>query len=143
MPERAALPGYMKDVYGWWHDPMEEASAKVATGPKMAWQSLTNRDWQDKMIRNPSDPIYQQIIDYFKWVGDSLGPISAHTLIKGQKEGSNISTPESMLGIRPAPSYMQDPEGYEHGMGKIYQERHKREQRSRQKQERQYGGSEE
>jgi hypothetical protein len=141
--ERAQLPGYMKDVYGWWSDPKAEASNKIATLPKMAWQTLQNEDYQGHLIRNPDDPILKQIGEYFQWVERSLGggPISVRTLLKGQKTGSNISAAESMMGIRPAPSYAQDPEGYERGMSKVYTERWKREERSRQRQDRQYEGS--
>jgi Large polyvalent protein associated domain 23 len=138
VPERAALPGYMKDVYGWYHDPVGEAGAKVATLPTMIYQGIRNQDWQDKLIANPNDPLYQRMLDYFKWVGESLGPISGHTLSRGEKTGSNISIPEALLGIRPAPSYVQDPEGYERGMGKITRQRIKREQKSKRRQERQY-----
>jgi hypothetical protein len=139
VPERAQLPGYMKDVYGWWSDPKAQASNKIATLPKMAWQTLQNEDYQGHMIHNPNDPILHQIGDYFNWVRESLGgPISLRTLLKGEKTGSNISRVESMMGIRPAPSNVQDPEGYERGLSKIYRERYKREERSRQRQDRQY-----
>jgi Large polyvalent protein associated domain 23 len=139
--ERAQLPGYMKDVYGWWSDPKAEASNKIATLPKMAWQSLQNEDYQGHLIRNPDAPILSQIGQYFQWVERSLGPISLRTLAKGQKTGSNISSLESMVGVKPAPTYSQDPEGYERGMSKVYTERWKREERSRQRQDRQYEGS--
>jgi hypothetical protein len=139
VPERAQLPGYMKDVYGWWSDWKTEASNKIATLPKMAWQTLQNEDYQGHLIRNPDAPYLEQIKEYFQWVGRSLGgPISVRTLLKGQKTGSNISWPESMMGIRPAPSNVQDPEGYERGLSKVYRERYKREERSRQRQDRQY-----
>jgi hypothetical protein len=140
VPERAVLPGYWtKDVHGWWSDPVREAGNKVGTLPKMAWQTLQNEDYQGHLIRNPDDPVLKQISEYFQWVGRSMGgPISVRNLAKGQKTGSNISTLETIMGITAAPSNVQDPEGYERGLSKIYRERWKREERSRQRQDRQY-----
>lgn len=146
VPERMVPPGYMKDVYGWWHDPLGEAANKLSTGPQVvskigggiASSFTSGTDYQGHLVANPSDPVYLRILDYFKWVGESLTPISIKSLIQGQKRGSNISPIESMLGIRPAPSYVQDPEGYEHGMGKTSKQRYKREKKSERRQRSQY-----
>jgi hypothetical protein len=139
VPETAALPGYMKDVYSWFHDPGGTALAKVASAPRLLYQGLKGEDWQGHLIANPDDPILQRMLQYFQWVEQSLGPISIHTLLKGEKRGSNISTLESMLGIRPAPMYREDPEGTRTGVERIERHRWRREQRSKRRQESQYG----
>jgi len=36
VPERVMVPGYQKDVFGWYEDAVQEALNKVASGPRMA-----------------------------------------------------------------------------------------------------------
>jgi hypothetical protein len=140
VPERTMMPGYMKDVFGWYHHPVQEMANKIATAPRMVKESLTNKDWKDQPIRNPSAPYPEQVREYFKYVYQSLGPISVKQLLKGNKEGSNISTGETLLGLRPTPSFLQDPEGYEKMMKGIGQRDWQKKERYDKKQERQYGG---
>jgi hypothetical protein len=44
---------------------------------------------------------------------EGYGPISVQQLGKGQKRGSNIGVGETLLGIRPATMWQQDPKGAE------------------------------
>lgn len=140
VPERTMMPGYMKDVFGWYHHPVQELTNKVATGPRMVKESLTNKDWKDQPIRNPSAPYPEQVREYFKYVYQSLGPISVKQLLKGNKEGSNISTGETLLGLRPTPQFLQDPEGYDKMKHGIDQRDWQKKERYDKRQEKQYGG---
>jgi|GEM_PF-5140243 len=138
--ERAMMPGYMKDVFGWYHDPMQELKNKVATAPRMAWESLTNKDWKDQPIRDKNAPTMDQLRQYFQYVYQSLGPISVKQLLKGQKTGSNIGTGETLLGVHPVPSWLQDPKGYENMMKGVQGRDWQKKERYDKKQTRQYGG---
>lgn len=140
VPERTMMPGYMKDVFGWYHHPVQELTNKIATGPRMVKESLTNKDWKDQPIRNPNAPYPEQVREYFKYVYQSLGPISVKQLLKGNKEGSNISTGETLLGLRPTPSFLQDPEGYDKMKKGINERDWQKKERFDKRQEKQYGG---
>jgi hypothetical protein len=138
--ERAMMPGYMKDVFGWWHDPAQEAVNKVATLPRMVKESIFNKDWKDQPIRDKNAPTMDQLRQYFAYVYQSLGPISVKQILKGQKTGSNIGAGETLLGVHPVPSYLQDPEGYDRMMKGIRQRDWQKKERGEKKQERQYKG---
>jgi hypothetical protein len=129
--ERAQLPGYMRDVFGWFNDWQGEVKNKLATGPRMAWELTTNRDWRGDPIAWPEGTrpegywpdgmkgayMPDWLKDYMTYMfagnDPQLGPISIRNLIQGEKTGSGITTAEQFLGIRPASMYMQDPEGME------------------------------
>ena len=138
--ERVSVPGYQKDVMGWYEDWLQEAKNKVATGPSMVGQVLTNRNWKGDPIINPESSAPEWLKQYFQYVTESLGPITLRQLAKGQKTGSNIGAVEGMMGLRPAPAYLQDPEG----MAKFKKYQHTRDwqkkQRYEKRQQNQYGG---
>jgi hypothetical protein len=141
VPERAMMPGYMKDVFGWYYHPYQELKNKVATAPRMILSEIpSNKDWKDQPIRNPDAPTLDQVRQYLKYVYESLGPISVKQMLKGQKEGSNISAPETMLGLHPVPTWLQDPEGNEAMMRGIHSRDWQKKERYEKKQEKQYGG---
>ena len=143
VPERAMMPGYQKDVLGWYHDWRQEATNKIATGPRMVYEGAMNQDWKGQPIANPNDPFLQQLGEYFNWVTQSLGPISIRQTIQGEKTGSKITLPEQLSGVRPAPAYLQDPEGYAKGMKAITERKWKAKETYDKKQQRQYGGANE
>lgn len=141
--ERIALPGYQKDVLGWYHDWKQEAANKIATGPRMVGEAFAGKDWRGDPIARPDADVPQWLADYFTWVGNSLGPISIRQLMRGEKEGSEISTPEMLMGLRPAPAHIQDPEGSERGMRAIRTRQWKTKQAHDRKTQQQYGGPQE
>jgi hypothetical protein len=114
-PERAMLPGYEKDVYGWFHDPKQEAINKIATAPRLVWETLANKDYAGHDIADPRDPLAKRLKDYGAHVYNSLGPISLKQMTQGEKKGSNITFPERATAIRPAPPWLQEPERIQHG----------------------------
>ena len=138
--ERAMMPGYMKDVFGWYHHPVQEAKNKMATLPRMVGETMTNKDWRDKPIRDENAPTPDQLRQYFEYVYRSLGPISLKQMAKGQKTGSNITTGEALLGLRPSPPFLQDPEGYKRMKTGLNQRNWKSKEKADKKEQRQYGG---
>jgi hypothetical protein len=119
-PEKAMVPGYMKDVIGYTHDLPgsleEEGAAKVATMPRMIWDLMTNRDWRNLPIAEMSDWATQQgaqgpFLSYMNNVWEHFEPMSLKTLNQ-QKQGTGLSVAENMFGLRRAPMYLSEPEQY-------------------------------
>ena len=119
-PEKAMVPGYMRDVFGYLHDIpgsiVDEAKNKVATVPGLVADLLSNRDYRDLPISQLSQWAIQRgvpgpFMSYLNHVFQSYVPISLKTY-QGRKTGSGISTPEAALGIRPAPMYMSESDKY-------------------------------
>lgn len=138
--ERIMMPGYMKDVFGWYAHPVQEAQNKMATAPRMVLETLTNKDWKNQPIRNPSAPTPEQVRQYFQYVYRSLGPISMKQLMQGNKKGSNLTSGETLLGLRPVPGFLQDPEGYKKMKEGINRRDWDKKRRFDIRQEKQYGG---
>lgn len=146
-PERAMIPGYMKDVLGYAHNPLDEAEGKIGSGPKDAWGLMTNQDFQSPpnfygqrypIAKDSTIPGF--VKGYAKFIADAYTPISIKNAEKGSKVGSNIGKVEKGLAVRPAPFFIQNPE-----KAKQLEEIKKRKleqgkQRYNQKQEAIYGG---
>lgn len=138
-PERLMIPGYMKDVFGFIEHPVDEMTNKTATAPKVLGQLATNEDWKRDPIFSPasdselSAPIWLK--QFWNYATDTLGPISARNLAKGQKAGSNLSGIETMLGVRTAPRYLTDPEGYEQMMKGVHGRKWKQKEKRDKKQQ--------
>lgn len=111
--ERAMLPGYQKDVYGWYHNWLQEARNKLATGPRAVTEILSNKNWRDDPIINPDDGAPAWLKQYWQYVLETFGPITVRTMTKGTKEGSEIGPVQQGMGLRPASSWLQDPAGEE------------------------------
>lgn len=113
-PERVMIPGYMKDVYGFYEDPVREAKNKVASAPRMAWEVTNNQNWRGDPIFPPSGmedaPNWLQA--FWKYTTENVGPISVRDIMKGRKEGSELNFVEKTLGVRNAPRYLTDPDGF-------------------------------
>lgn len=133
LPERAILPGYLKDVYGWWHGlsgqegMTRNASSmlynKLALVPRATWELMANKDWAGQQIYNPSDPMQKKLRDYLGYVQENMAPIVAKQQTERDK-GTNISRPEAFFGIRGAPAHVQKAQQSEAGI----REANKREQ---------------
>ena len=109
-PERAILPGFQKDVYGWFHDPLAEAEGKIHVVPKTIIESIANKGWSQTakgprygMISNPADPFWKQIGDRAVHAAQNFMPIGAQQLTKKVHPDTKISTAERALAIREAP----------------------------------------
>jgi hypothetical protein len=138
--ERVMLPGYQKDVLGWYHDWRQETINKMARAPALAFELAGNKDWRGDPIANLQAPEDQRLSQYFQHVMDSVTPISVKTLLQGSKEGSRIGPTGRFMGERPAPSYLQDPEGHARGMSAIQRRAWKGKERHDRRTKQQYGG---
>jgi len=116
-PERAILPGYQKDILGAWNNIFNpqgtgkissEVYNKLAPAVRLGFETMTNEDWAGHPIWNPNHPMTQKIKEYFQHVGQSLMPIAAQQITQAQA-GTNIGPAERLLGVRPAPSWVQKP----------------------------------
>lgn len=112
-PERAILPGFQKDVFGWLHDPLQEAQNKLGVVPKTMVEMLTGEGWIDTPkgsrfgpIANPKDNIGKQISDRAIHAAKNFMPIGVSQSLKTVTPGSNISTGERMTAIKAAPRFI-------------------------------------
>lgn len=114
-PERAAIPGYMKDVLASvLGDPKNEVMNKMNPALREAYELYANKDYRGL-------PIYPekgvQTAPGDKGLGDYLleqnMPISVQSFSGGMPQGSNITPAEQALSIRPSPRYVQNPEAVE------------------------------
>jgi hypothetical protein len=116
-PERALLPGFQKDVYGWLHDPVQEAENKIGVVPKTIGELLTNKGWNQTSkgarfgpIANPNAPFMTRMKQYGAHVLQNFQPISAQQVTKPKSPATKISLPERLTAIREAPAYL-NPQG--------------------------------
>ena len=114
VPERAQVPGYIKDVKGWLADPFQEASNKLNPAVQLFSQLATNRDWRGLPIAPPFDvpEAYpgERVARYGAALAEGVTPIFIEQAFLDPLKGSNISLPERLLAIRPAPRREQAPE---------------------------------
>jgi hypothetical protein len=114
-PERAMIPGYMKDVMAFtMNDPRQEIVNKLNPGVKAAAELWNNKDYRGLPIY-PEKGVQTQPGDkgLASYLGEQASPISVGNALEGRKAGSNISGLEALGAIRPASSYMQDPERHD------------------------------
>ena len=116
-----------------------EIGADAAVAAAQIVQHATNADMP--FVR-PDPTVPQWLFDYFSHVVGSLEPIAGERFLQGEKRGSGMGAGEEISGIRQAPSWAQDPKGYQawrhYKETKDWEKVKKREQRQKQ----QYGGTE-
>lgn len=110
LPERLAPVGYMKDVFGWYEDPIQEAKNKIAAGPSLVGAMATGRDWKGDPIAPPDAGVPEHVKEYAKYVMSVFTPISLKNEME-RKRGTAISRAEQFMGLRPAGRAYVDPEG--------------------------------
>src|ERR1700726_1362399 len=139
-PERLIMPGYMKDVFGFIEHPVDEVTNKVASAPKMAGELIANKDWRGDPIFPPDPTVPEWLKAFWNYASENVGPISGRSMMKGQKAGSNLNKVETMLGVRTAPRYLTDPEGYDQMMKGIRSRKWKDKERHDRRQQQLYEG---
>ena len=107
--ERAQLPGYQKDVFGWYNDWYQEMLNKRSSLISTVGEVAANRDWKNDPIANPENSAPEWMKDYFQYAEKFL-PISIKQGVQGEKKGSALGL-QSYLGIRPSPAQFTDPKG--------------------------------
>ena len=114
-PERAMTPGYQKDVYAFGYDfphhILQEAENKLNPALSAAIGVMQNKDYRGLPVYRPhgvapiaGEPTAMDL------AMDTLLPISIGQFSQGAKVGSNLSLPERVMSIRPAPGYITDTE---------------------------------
>jgi hypothetical protein len=107
--ERAQLPGYQKDVFGWYNDWYQEMLNKRSSLISTIGEVAANRDWKNDPIVNPEHSAPEWMKEYFEYAEKFL-PISIRQGAQGEKKGSRLGL-QSYLGIRPSPAEFTDPKG--------------------------------
>lgn len=119
VPERAILPGYDKDVFGWYNTitggqaPSQEIYNKLNPLVRLGVDVMRQKDWKDQPFVRPDPTVPQWLADYFQHAVNSIDPISVQRFGLGEKKGSAMGLGEEITGVRPAPSWIQDPKGYQ------------------------------
>ena len=113
VPERILVPGYHKDFLGYFVNPagpLHELEAKLAAPWSALKEQVTGKDWRGKDIVPPNATAGE----WLQYRGTALGkrmlPIGPKQLAEGTKEGSALTLPEQMLGVRTPGAYMLNPE---------------------------------
>ena len=130
--ERAMLPGFQKDVYGWLHDPVQEAENKLNIVPRTLAELATNKGWTATPkgsrygpIANENDPFLARLKQYGQHILQNFTPIAGQQATKAASPGSKITLPERLISIREAPRYLNgSPPGRNKFIGREWRQAH-------------------
>jgi RNA polymerase sigma factor (sigma-70 family) len=104
---RLALPSYMKDVYGFQHDPVHTLTSKIHPMFSAVAQMLQNKDYYGTEISHPGDPLWQRILDEGGFAAKQFLPFSITGQQKMQKSGQSLAKQLlPFVGVTPAPGYV-------------------------------------
>lgn len=107
--ERVNLPTYFKDMVHWYEDPVRSARNKLNPVVRVVAEILVNEDFWGRLIRDPHDPSYRQLLDALAHFIGGAVPISVQAWHEETKRGA--STAMKLLpfaGITRAPRYITD-----------------------------------
>ena len=117
------IPGYMKDVFSFAHDPIGTLENKMAPIWEATAEALHNRDFYGVEIRHKDDTIPQQIGEVAEWAAKQAIPFSfssAGKLLEHQGAQPNLESMlaeimkhptdllASQLGFTQAPAFIQN-----------------------------------
>lgn len=105
-PDRATLWTYMKDVFAFLRHPITTIEGKVNPILSLTLELIRNEDYFGTAMRNPDDPLVQQLEDVVKYLATQYRPISAQSFLQRaqQRGGLTVGTAaESLLGVNVAP----------------------------------------
>jgi len=110
-PERALLPGYEKDLMGWWHGGVSELYNKLGVFPKTATELATNRDWRgDPIHKEGSGSALSHVLETAGHVLLNYVPLSLKSASTPTSPETNLSGAERFMGVRPAGQWLTNPE---------------------------------
>jgi hypothetical protein len=116
----------MKDIFGWYLDPRQEAINKFATLPRLLGEVApvfgSGKDWKGDPIADPDATMLQQLQQYLSYVVNDLGPIALRPSAKPNPQTA-IGGVERFFGVRPAGMPFTDPEGYRDFRGALAEPR--------------------
>lgn len=108
---RINLPGYAKDLYKTYTDPLGTAKSKLNPMFGMVNSMLTNRDWYGAAIADPHEDMIENVQDYAEWFGRQYMPITVQQLQHPTPEQAEIPEALRWLGVNPAPYEARNPGG--------------------------------
>lgn len=122
-PERIAFPSYMKDIFplvdrakhgdvaGMISTAGHMATSKAHPLIGLVGEMLSNKDYYGTEIRNPDDPVVQQLKDVAAHAGESLIPFAIRGYQKEQERDTAMwRRVLPFVGITPAPRYLNQSE---------------------------------
>ena len=121
--ERHSIPGYMKDVFSFFHDPVRTSLNKLAPLWALTSEAIENRDFYGTEIRHKDDPMMKQLIEFASWAAKQAIPFSVSggaQLLKQRGAGPSLGemlhaakehpgdVALGQLGFQPAPAFVQN-----------------------------------
>lgn len=104
---RLALPSYMKDVYGFAHQPGQTFVNKASPMWSMMGDLYNNKDFFNTEIRHPGDNYVEQAAQLLGYVGKSFAPFALTGAARLNQQGAS---PAKMalpfFGVTPAASWI-------------------------------------
>jgi hypothetical protein len=106
--ERIAIPSYMKDVFAYKIEGGTTLTNKLNPEISAIIDMLNNKDYYGTEIRNPNDPLVQQLKNLANYQASQFVPFTISNLINRQQAGDTSWNAylQSFSGITPAPSYI-------------------------------------
>ena len=89
---RMSIPGYMKDVVAYAHDPKQTILNKMSPVLNLLSETLQNRDFYGTEIRHPDDPVVQQLWQLAKFAGAEAMPFSVRGVQKLVQQKGSLET---------------------------------------------------
>lgn len=115
IPERAQVPGVMKDVFAFYDHPVDEVANKGSPLFHTLYDLWHNTDWREDPIAPIGVPGYNMLDDlkaYAGYIASNVGtPISASNM-ESNPAGSAFSPIETLLGFRQPTPLLRDPEAH-------------------------------
>lgn len=101
-PERALLPGYEKELLGWYNSPTSEMYNKLSVPVRLLVEALDNKDYAKHVIYDERAGLGTRALQFAKHAAIAAGPISLKNVLQPPVRGSNISTAERIMAIKEA-----------------------------------------
>jgi len=106
--ERLSLPTYAKDWWAYFNQPVQTIKNKAHPLPFLITDLVRNKDFFNTQIRDPKDPMLNQMYDMAKYIKDESTSFSYKNFQKMQKNKQDTwkNAVISITGINVAPSYI-------------------------------------
>lgn len=98
-PIRLSVPGYMKDLFSYWRNPLQTLLNKTSPELQAAQEIFQNRDYYGVMLRNPQDPVGTQFEQMGSYAFSKLIPFSLQSIanIQSSKAGNSQMSPQEVM----------------------------------------------
>jgi len=133
IPERISLPSYIKDVFQWFHAPVQTIAGKESALVQNAQQLWNWTDYRGVPITDPMHSAPQQM---WEFLGYATGQVLPFSFVAGQSKPQKELNKDpmqntyskflSIMGMNPAPSWLVDQDKDRAMTLKHYQEEHKK-----------------